>query len=67
MLTDLPALRFYFHDVFMRLRELVKVLNGGAKSPVEERLAFASREGASHGRIKAQAFFALRLLVTYRG
>ena len=43
----------------MRLRERVEVLNGGAKSPVEERLAFAFVQGASHGRIKAQAFFAL--------
>jgi hypothetical protein len=50
----------------MRLRECVQVFNRCAKSPVEERVAFASREGTSYGRSKAKACFALRLLVWHR-
>ena len=57
----------HFYDVFVRLGECIQLLNGGAKPPVEERVAFASREGASYRRIKAKALFALRPLVRYRG
>ena len=57
----------HFHDVFVRLGKRVQVLNGGAKSSVEEPVALASREGAGYGRIEATAFFDLRPLVTYGG